>query len=195
MPLSDLTAAGVFWGIALVSSLVLLVQVAMTLFGLDDLGVDDLDTDGLGLLSFRSVTGFFGGLGWIGLLALRGGWSVPLATLVGSAAGGILMLSVAMLMRFLYSLRESGTLDYKNAIGQIATVYISVPARQQGTGQVRVQVQGRLTVVAAQTRAAESISSQRRVKVVDLVDQRTLLVEPIGSPDAPPVGEGAEADA
>jgi acylphosphatase len=46
-------------------------------------------------------------------------------------------------------------------------------------GQVEVRVQGRLRVVQAFTRAGHEIPNQARVKVVDVLDQNTLIVEPL----------------
>jgi hypothetical protein len=48
-----------------------------------------------------------------------------------------------------------------------------------GPGQVEVLVQGRLCVVQAFTRSAHKIAARARVKVVDVLDQQTLLVEPL----------------
>lgn len=188
--LSNLTDLMIFYTIAIAATLVLLVQLAMMLLGADhDVDVDaDVDLDihdfdhpnGLNLFSLRSVTGFFGGFGWAGVVALENGLSLLAAGVIGTVAGGILMLSVAYIMRVLYSLRESGTLDFKNAIGEVGTVYIPVPPNQSGAGQIRVMIQGRLKVIPAYTEAGEKIPSGKKVKVLALVDAGTVLVEPLG---------------
>ena len=89
------------------------------------------------------------------------------------------MLGVFFLMRFLYGLRASGTLDYRNAIGQVGVVYLPIPGGMAGPGQVEVTVQGRLRVVQAFTREAGRIPNRARIRVVDVMDQNTLVVEPL----------------
>lgn len=179
----------IFWGIALVTSAVLVLQLLLSLIGLDGHGdIDaDLDTDidhggGMGILSVRTVTAFFTGFGWGGVIALDNGFSVPAATLAAVASGGTLMLAVYALMRALFSLRYSGTLDYRNAVGVTGSVYLPIPGNMGGPGQVEVLVQGRLMTVQAFTRSPAKIPNRARIKVVDVVDQQTLLVEPLNPP-------------
>jgi len=176
----------VFYGIAIFATFVLVVQVVLLIFGVgDDIDVVDLqDADGLGLLSLRSAIGFLGGFGWTGLIALENGLSLGVATALGVVVGGVLMVSVAYLMKTLYSLRESGTINYEAAIGEVGTVYLTIPPNQSGPGQVRVMVQGRLKVVPAFTESETQIPSERRVKVVGLLDPRTLMVEPLGKAES-----------
>jgi hypothetical protein len=143
------------------------------------LDVVDLDSgDGLGFFSVRSITGFLGGFGWTGVIALEGGLSVGISTLLGIVVGGGMMLSVAFLMKTLYSLRERGNIDYSNAIGKVGTVYLPIPPNQSGPGQIKITVQGRLKVVPAYTESKQTIASQQKVWVVGLLDPRTFLVEP-----------------
>lgn len=184
----------IFFGIAFIATAFLLLQIAMMIFGFDHLGVEDMAAgDGFGIISVRSITGFFGGLGWTGVIALRKGMSVPAATTVGTLVGVVLMLSVALFMKLVYSLRESGTLDYNNAIGQVGTVYMAIPPNRQGPGQVRVLVQGRVTIIAAFTRSDKKIPTQQKVNVVGLIDERTLLVEPLGPGESTGGEKGADS--
>ncbi len=165
-----------FYTIAVVASLILLIQLAAMALGLgDDLDVDMDDLDhpsGLSILSVRSITGFFGGFGWTGVIALEKGLSVLAATGLGAVVGFVLMLSVAYVMKALYSLGESGTIDLRNAIGQIGTVYLPIPPNQSGPGRVRIMIQGRLKVILAYTKTSEKILSEKKVKVSALLDQR-----------------------
>ena len=80
---------------------------------------------------------------------------------------------------FLHSLRHSGTLDYNNALGEVGTVYLPIPAGMGGTGKIQVIVQGRLKEIQAFTRHDQRIENRVRVRVVELLDDNTLLVEPL----------------
>lgn len=184
------TALQVYYGIAIVTTFLLLLQLALAMFGFDhdadfdaDVGMDVHDS-GLGILSVRSVTAFFAGFGWGGVVAIREGASVPMATTVAVLSGGLLMAMVVGLMRGLYAMRASGNLDYKNAIGAVGNVYLPIPAAMEGPGQVEVLVQGRLAVVQAFTRAERRLPNRERVRVVDTLDSQTLLVEPLSAPAA-----------
>jgi hypothetical protein len=185
------TALQVFYAIALASSLLLVLQLVLTLFGLDgDADVDTHDT-GLSFLSMRSVTAFFTGFGWGGVIAVKQGLGLWPSIGVALAIGGALMAAVVALMRAVYSLRYSGTLDYRNAVGAVGNVYLPIPGAMAGPGQVEVLVQGRLCVVQAFTRAPDRIPNQARVRVVDVVDPQTLLVEPVAAAATAPATPAA----
>ena len=185
-------ALQVYYLIAIITSFVLLIQLVLMLFGFDGDADVDLDTDldahdsGMGILSVRSVTAFLTGFGWGGVVALRQGLSVVASTAVATLCGAALMATVLVLMRLLYGMRYEGTLDYRNAIGVVGSVYLPIPGAMAGPGQVEVLVQGRLAVVQAFTRAPERLPNQTRVRVVDTLDQQTLVVEPLA-------GEAAES--
>jgi len=187
------TALQVYYGIALASSLLLGLQVVLTLIGLD--GDADIDADvhdtGLSILSIRTVTAFFTGFGWGGVIAVEKGFSLWASIAVALVTGGVLMAGVVALMRAVYSLRYSGTLDYRNAVGVVGNVYLPIPGAMAGPGQVEVLVQGRLCVVQAFTRSPERIPNRVRVRVVDVVDAQTLLVEPVAAADPAPATAAA----
>jgi hypothetical protein len=184
-------ALQIFYGIAITTSFLMLLQLALMLIGMDgdsDFDVDDLDDHGSGgILSVRTVTAFFVGFGWAGVAAVEAGWELLPAIAVSVVVGGAFMGGVFLLMRTLYGMRYSGTLDYRNAIGRVGNVYLRVPAAMAGPGQVEILVQGRLRVVQAFTRADRALANRERVRVTELVDETTLLVEPVA---APPAEEG-----
>lgn len=180
----------VFWAIALASSAVLFLQLVLSFFGFDGDADADADFDagdhggGGGVFSIRAVTGFFTGFGWGGVAAVESGLGLAASIVVGLLSGGGLMAAIVFLMRGLYSLRYEGTLDYRNAIGAAGSAYIPVPAGMSGPGQVEVEIQGRLCVARAFTRSSTRIPTRARVRVVDVLDQQTLLVEPLDAAPA-----------
>ena len=169
-----------YYSIAIATSFFLIVQLLALLLGIGDGDFDaDADAEGSGVLSVRTVTAFLAGFGWTGAWALESGRSIPVATLLALVAGSLLMATVVALMRGLYGLRQSGSLDYHNAVGEIGSVYLRIPPAMQGQGQVEVRVQGRLRVVQAFTRSGSEIPNRTPVRVIDIVDQTTLIVEPL----------------
>lgn len=178
------TTVQVFYVIAIATTTLLVLQFILMMLGFDgdgDLGEGALSDGDTGLLSVRTISAFFTGFGWTGVACLEAGWSL-LPTLIASvAAGGIFMGGVVLTMRTLYGMRYSGTLDYRNAIGAIGVVYLKIPARMTAPGQIEVRIQGRLCVVEAFANSAEPIPNQTRVKVIDVMDDNTLVVETLSA--------------
>lgn len=162
------------------ASFVLFVQMLFILivggdvdFDLGEVG----EGGGTGIFSVRSIGSFFVGFGWTGAMLLEKGYSVGVATLGGAIMGSIILSAFLAMMRWMQSLKSDGTIDYKNAIGNIGTVYIPISPRRKGIGQIEVQVQGRLAVVGAVTDDEKKLDARTAVRVKELIDTRTLLVE------------------
>lgn len=184
----------IFYSIGILSTFIVLIQTALMLFTGDggdggDIDIPDAsDVTGdatpehpgdLHVLSTRTVTAFFVGFGWTGVICLKRNLSFELAVLLSLLAGLIFMFVIFYLMKGLYSLRASGNVNYANAIGQIGTVYIPIPPQQSAPGQVELLIQGRIRFVQAFTNHSEKIPSNSRVKIVGMIDQGTLMVEPL----------------
>lgn len=171
---------------AVVGIIVLLAQVAMTLFGLDGDhagdaadGVSDaqhFSTWFFGILSFRSVTAFVAFFGLGGRIALA--FELPgfVAYLAAMVMGFCAMILVAILLRALHDLRSEGNVRIQNALGAVGTVYLTIPGQRSGVGKVTVSVQERSMVYEAVTDGDE-IRTGRRVKVVGINDPTTIEVE------------------
>ncbi len=175
-------ALQIFYAIGIGAGIMLLIQVVLTMLGLDghDAPDDFADhPDGLGVLSIRTVTGFFFGFGWTGVICIENGLGIFPSIMVALLIGVLFLGGIYLLMRTLFSLRASGSLDYNNAIGQTGTVYVTVPAARQGSGQVEVMVQGRLKTVAAMTAHAEILRPGTKITVTSTIDQTTLEVAPL----------------
>lgn len=173
-------AMKIFVTLGSVSSFVLFVQMIFILlvggdvdFDLGEVG----EGGGTGIFSVRSIGSFFVGFGWTGAMLLEKGYGVGVATLGGTIMGSIILSAFLAMMRWMQSLKSDGTVDYKNAIGNIGTVYIPISPRRKGIGQIEVQLQGRLAVVGAVTDDEEKMETRTAVRVKDLIDTRTLLVE------------------
>jgi hypothetical protein len=175
-----------FVGIGAISSLVLSLQLLLSIIGGDMDGLDgDLDMmDGgeggaSGILSVRTIGAFFTGFGWTGASMTDYGYGLGITTVVSSVVGLALLAMVFYLMAYLHSLRQEGTLDYSNTIGQVGSVYLPIPSNRKGLGQIEVMVQGRLSIVRAVTDNDKKIGNRVAVRVTELVDKQTILVEPL----------------
>ena len=177
----------IFYGIAIVSSAVMFIQLVLTLIGgaFDapdgDFEVEGSDGD-LGVLSVRTICAFFVGFGWGGIMALNQyGDNIFIATVAGFITGSIFLFAVLWTMRGLYSLRADGTIDIRNAVGKVGSVSLPIPPHREGTGQIQVIVQGREREVIALTDSETTIENRTRVEVLEKIDQHTVLVGPIES--------------
>ena len=175
-----------FVGIGAVSSAVLTLQMVLAMFGGDMDGLDaDVDIPDAGeggasgILSIRTIGAFFTGFGWSGAAMLQAGYGTGAATFVGIVVGSIFMALIFYLMTYLHSLRQEGTINYANAVGKIGSVYLPVPPHRKGIGQIEVLVQGRLKIVQAITDNDKKIGNRVAVRVTELVDTQTILVEPL----------------
>ena len=175
-----------FVTIGLISSAVLFIQMIAILVG-GAFDVPDFDLDvgeggATGMFSIRGVGAFFTGFGWTGAAVLAGGHSLTLAIISASVVGVSVLVGFVAMMRWLHGLRSEGTIDYKNAVGQVGSVYVPIPANRQGIGQVEVLVQGRMSTVRALTDNSQRIDNRTAVLVTGVIDERTLLVETFQNP-------------
>ena len=177
----------IFYAIGIVAIAILLFQMFLTIIGIDahhdaDLGGHGDHDSGVSLLSIRTITAFFVGFGWGGVIILNHGYSVVAAVIGGFATGVVFLLVTALLIRNLLRLQGSGNLNYRNAIGVIGTVYSTIPGQERAGGQLELLVQGRLITAEAFNRTAQDLKPGSKARVIDLIGQSTLLVEPLTNP-------------
>lgn len=173
-----------FVGIGTVSSAILFIQMLIVLAG-GYLDIPDLDFDiaetgeggATGMFSIRGIGSFFTGFGWTGASVLDSGGSMTLAIAAATIVGLLVLFGFVSMMRWLQSLREEGNINYENAIGQVGSVYVPIPPNREGLGQIEVKVQSRISTVRAISDHPERLENRVAVRVMELVDDRTLLVE------------------
>jgi membrane protein implicated in regulation of membrane protease activity len=171
----------IFYFIGILALFSLAIQTLLSLFtGMDD-GLDisgpGEHSSGLSIFSVRGITAFFLGFGWTGVIALKAGAPLPLAIALGIGAGALLMFAILTLMASFLRLQSSGNLNYANAIGQIATVYVTIQPHLAPGGQVEALIQGRAVTTAALHRGDQAIPPGTKVRVTEQVGSSTLIVE------------------
>lgn len=177
-------AEQVFYGIGLIAGFFALILAVLAFVGLehhDAVDAVNLDTHhgGSGIFSVKPLTGFFLGFGWTGSLALQAGCSLSKSILLALVAGTVIMGVIVAMVRFIYSMRSDGTMRPAEAVGATGTVYVSLrPSRATG-GQVIVNFSGRQETFSALNTSDRQIPSGEKVKVLQVIDSRTLLVEPL----------------
>jgi len=184
----------VFWGISIVFSILFLIQFVFSLMGLDaDTDMDgdmdisgELDADpGFGLdadfavFSVRSIIAFFTFFGWTGVLVLNAGKSTLTAITTASIAGILAMLLVGYLIYLFSSLSQEGNYNINNALFNTGKVYLTIPAAESGEGKIHLIIDGTMREMEAITKEGERIPTGADIRVVEILDNNLLLVEPI----------------
>jgi hypothetical protein len=181
--------ATVYFVMAAVGSLLFLIRLLFMLVGLDHGGDFDthVDVDGGGfeahggdfsLFSMLSILSFLMGAGWLGL-ACRLEWGLgPVVTAISASAFGFfLMLLSSFGMWQMRKFNAPGRYDVQAAVGHIGRVYLTIPPKGKGQGQVEISVDGRRKVLAAVTLGAEALESFASVKAVGIQEGEVLIVE------------------
>ena len=174
---------------ALFGSLVLVVQLIMSMFGMD--GDHDVDGDGsvefgehadtgLGdfrFFSLRSIFAFITFFGWGGVIAYKYGITGMPCLLIAAGCGVMMMFLTALLLFGLLKMQHSGNIEPGDIIGSLGTVYLRIPGGRTEIGKVTAEVKGTSQEIIAV--ADEEIPRGSSVRVVKLVDSRRFLVEKI----------------
>ena len=185
--------AVVYFAIGALATILFVLRLSLMLFGVDDGDADIVsgelfdgtDADHLGseaafnLFSLLSIMAFFMGVGWMGLTA-RLTWELgSTASVVVSVGSGIgMMLLASSLMWYVKRLEHVVKYDVKTCIGKTGRAYMTIPAGGKNGGQVEVNVSGRRKILNAKT-TGEEIAAFSSVKVVEVGDDETLVVEAI----------------
>ena len=182
---SDIT---VYFAMALFGTLLFLLKLILTFFaGIDGDADFDADMDGgleahagdFSLFSMLSIVSFLMGAGWMGL-ACRMEWDMGgVASFFAALGFGTFLMTMSSVALFqMRRMDSAGGYDPRNAIGKIAKVYLRIPAKGGGQGQIQIDLDGNQKVLPAVS-SSVAIDSFQAVKVLDILEGETLIVEPV----------------
>ena len=179
----------VFWAIAIVFSVLFVIQFVFSLIGLDmdadlDVSADGLDAGAsleadFSVFSSRGIIAFFTFFGWTGVLMLNAGGTTLSSVIAASIAGAIAMFIVGYMMWQFTKLNQDGNIDINNAIFNTGEVYLTIPAKDGGQGKVHINIEGSLKELDAITENGESLPTGSFIRVIEVIDNQILLVEPV----------------
>lgn len=176
-----------FWSVALVSSLIFLIQTIMTFVGMDAAdGVSadfhgDASHDGDGpfqLFSFRNLINFMLGFSWTGITFYDTISSKVVLIAIAVMAGVGMVALFAYLISLLHGLAEDNSFNIADTVDRTAQVYLFIPATKSGKGIIQVSVKGSVHELDAVT-AGDRIETGAMVRVTAVVDNNLLMVEKI----------------
>lgn len=176
----------IYWSIALVGSLILVITLILTFIGGDVDDIGDVDTDiesdtgiGFQFITFKNLVGFFTIFGWSGIACIDAGLSKPFTIIISIVCGLIMMTIMAAMFYYMRKLNDSGTLDFNNAKNAVGEVYLTIGANRSKMGKAHVRIQGALRELEALTDSEIELKSGTVIKVKDVTDNGILIVEPL----------------
>ncbi|MCQ2147160.1 MAG: hypothetical protein MJZ16_06545 [Bacteroidales bacterium] len=186
----------ILWGVTLTASLIFVIESIMTFIGADTGGdfdasgadIDfsgDVDIDGgpsgMNLYTFRNLVNFVLGFGWTAILLKDKINSNALLIFISVLVGVGLVAIVMYMFKWLSGMQESGNINiYKQAVGCNGKAYLTIPGERKGTGKVQININNAVREYDAIT-DGDTIKTGSPIKVVEVIDASTLLVE---SPDS-----------
>jgi membrane protein implicated in regulation of membrane protease activity len=154
--------------------------------------VDDLDADldhsdpfdfqrkpAFRVFTIRGSIAFVTLFAWTAIWGYHAGIGQLLSLAAGAAGGIIGMLTVSSLYYFFSRMTENPTFNIYRSIEEMGEVYIPIEGLRNGRGKVLIEVNGGLRELDAMTDEPEGLSTGTKVRVVNIVDHSTLIVEKV----------------
>jgi hypothetical protein len=185
------TQDAIWFGVpALVGTGLFIVRMVLMLVGADhshDVPDTDVATDVDGhdaagafkALSLQTLMAFAMGFGWGGIFGLYTlNWELGRSMIVALGAGVLMVWLLAVLLKMVMDLQSSGNFKLDSVVGCEGDVYVGIPARGQGSGQVRLVISDRMRIINAQSEG-DSVPTSSRIKVVRVNGDNTVTVAPV----------------
>ncbi len=178
------TLMQIFWGCALISTTIMVVQFILSLCGIGDVEMDvDFDAadgldaaTGMDLFSIKNVIIFFVGFGWAGISFRDVITQDALLILAAVACGCFFVASFILIFKQLMKFESNGAVRMEAAVGKRGEVYLRIPAKRNGKGKVTVSLNGVAREYNAVTNDDEMIPSGKIVDIIGNAGEGTLLV-------------------
>ena len=179
----------ILWGVTLADSLVFIIISILAFLGADtdtdfdvEFSADGTDISniegGSNLYTFRNVVNFILGFGWSAILLRESITSIPLLIIVSVLVGAALVAAVMYLFKWLAGMQQSGNIDVSNsAKGCEGTVYLTIPAARSGEGKVQITISEAVREYNVVTESETPLKTGTPIRVVDVVNANTVLVE------------------
>jgi hypothetical protein len=168
-----------FWGIALVFTVLSLLQLVMGGFGiaLEEKAAAE-STTRKEWWSTRNAIFFFAFVGWVGVWTYHRIDTLPLQLLVIAIAGTIGMWITAYVDRLILNRSSLNNFDTNQLLFKTAQVQQTIPSHQSGYGHIIYTTDKKNILLTAITNHLTSIASGSSVRIVEVVEDDLVLVEP-----------------
>lgn len=175
--------AAVYFVLAVGGTAIYVLKLALGFLGGAEVGfeADDIDagmdsTAAFSLFSVLSVLAFFMGAGWMGLACrLTWGMGAALSAAAATGFGTALLLATAWMMHGVRKMTHMPRYELKSAIGRTGRVYLTIPPKGQGQGQIEITVSGRRKIMAAVS-SGDAIPAFESATIVGIKQGEVLVV-------------------
>lgn len=180
----------ILWCIAIASSLIFIIETVLTFIGADvemdtDFDIADGGFEGdpsMNLYTFRNLVNFLLGMSWTAILLNEQIKSKALLMLIAFAVGAAIVFAVMMMFKGLSKMQQSGNINvFESAVGCSGKVYLTVPGERKGQGKVQININNSVREYDALTDSEDDLKTGTSIKVTEVLDASTLLVEEINS--------------
>ncbi len=176
----------IFWTIAIVFSILLLIQFVFTLtssdmdapanstnFKIKNKGSTSREEVDTAPSIARCSIVFFTFFGWTGIVALNAGNSPSTATLIASLVG----LFVVLLLSYdrWQSANNQKIVLTKELLSVTGEVLLEIPPAKQGVGKVQLPIQGKLEEIEAVTNDGMPLSIGIFIRVVEVKKDQVVV--------------------
>ena len=173
----------VFWGCAIIASVLFVIQFVLTIIGIDhdsaDFDFHDGDTTDLGggmnLFTIKNLIGFIMGFGWAGVCLHGNITSTMLLLLISVLVGCLFVVMFIIIYKQTRKLDRNGAYDINDCLNKSASVYLRIPAGGEGKGKVQISLNGSVHEFYALT-DEDGIPSGQTVRIVEVLDGETVKV-------------------
>jgi len=177
--MGNIGLSAVFVVVGYTGVVLLLILVATRVFGFGETETDGGDMHGAIINPFApmNIAAFFAMFGIVGKEMLDNQYSNFAAVAAGVGSGLASALIIGIVFTALNRLSQSGTHDTRRLIGLTAVVSARIPPRHEGIGLINVTTNSGLRELSAFTNGDAEIPSGRRVKILELENPTTVVVE------------------
>lgn len=174
------------WLIAIPTSLIFVVQAAMTFAGMDssdglnadfDSNLDHTDAP-FQLFSFRNLVHFLLGFSWTGISFFTTISNTAILMSLSILVGAIFVAAFFLIITQIQRLAENNSFQIKNTLNLVGTVYLTIPPNKSGKGKVQVSVKGSFHELDAITEK-EKLETSAMVRIVRIESNNLVVVEKI----------------
>jgi len=130
----------------------------------------------MGMLNFQGIVAGLTVFGLVGLAASAAKQSGSDAVELGTAAATVMMALISGMFSMMTDLEKDGTVDLQQAIGKLATVYLSIPKENHGQGKITISLQQRSMEFPAVTCQDKPLTTGQMVMVVAVLHAGIMLV-------------------
>jgi hypothetical protein len=130
------------------------------------------------IFNFQGIVAGATVLGLVGLAATSARMSGRSSLSLSIAAALVMMALIGGVLDLMTRMENDGTIEIQQAVGKPATVYLGIPARNEGQGKITISLQERQMEFAAITFGESPLTTGQKVVVVNVLDPSVMVVVP-----------------